>query len=66
MIQIMLGVVAGIGSGVAYYYYWRRKKREELEQKQLQMFIEQIVWDPNSQEYKSASRQEILPLKKTI
>ena len=62
----MLRVLTPIGGGVAYYHYRRRKMREELEQRQLQMFIEQLVWDPNSEEYKRASRQEILPLKKTL
>ena len=57
---IIGGLIVGLGS-VSYYWY-KRRRRAYLEDRQLQMFIEQLVWDPDDKRYMVDDRIEILPL----
>jgi len=60
MIPYIVGsLILGIGS----IYYWKKKRREALEQRQLDMFIQQLVWDPDSKEFREGERTRIYPLK---
>ena len=43
-------------------YYIRKRRRDELEARQLQMFIEQVVWDADNKKYVVYERDEILDL----
>lgn len=53
--------MVGLGSISAYYLY-RHRRRACLEERQLQMFIEQLVWDPDDRRFMVEDRVEILPL----
>jgi hypothetical protein len=57
---IIGGLIVGLGS-VSYYLY-KQHRRAYLEDRQLQMFIEQLVWDPDDKRYMVDDRIEILPL----
>ena len=61
MIPVIIGGLLTITVGTMYYW---RKRREALEAKQLQMFIEQLVWDPDDRKFVAEHRDEILPLKR--
>ena len=58
---IIGGLVVGLGSVSAYYLY-KHRRRAYLEDRQLQMFIEQLVWDPDDRRFMVEDRIEILPL----
>ena len=61
MLPLILGGVLTVTVGAVYYM--RRKRRQDLEERQLQMFIEQLVWSPEREEYIRTSRERIRPLK---
>ena len=61
MLPFILGGVLTVAVGAVYYM--RQKRRQDLEERQLQMFIEQLVWSPEREEYISTSRERIRPLK---
>ena len=61
MIPLILGGLLTLTVGTVYYY---KKRREALEAKQLQMFIEQLVWDPDDKKFVTDHREEILPLRR--
>ena len=61
MIQLILGGLVVTALSTVYYI---RRRRQELEDRQLQMFIEQLVWDPDDRRYVPGEKQEILPLKR--
>ena len=48
--------------GSVSYYLYKQHRRAYLEDRQLQMFIEQLVWDPDDKRYMVDDRIEILPL----
>ena len=58
---IIGGLIVGLGSVSAYYLY-KQRRRAYLEDRQLQMFIEQLVWDPDDRRFMVEDRIEILPL----
>ena len=60
MIQLIVGGLFFTALSTVYYL---RRRRQELEDRQLQMFIEQLVWDPDDRRYVAGEKQEILPLK---
>ena len=60
MLPLIIGgaIVIGIGS----VYWWKHQRRRHLEDRQLQMFIEQLVWDPDDSRFVVDDRVQILPL----
>ena len=58
---IIGGLIVGLGSVSAYYLY-KQRRRTYLEDRQLQMFIEQLVWDPDDRRFVVDDRVQILPL----
>ena len=61
MIPIIIGSIITVTLGGVVYYY-RKRRRQELEDRQLQMFIETLVWDPDDRRFVMENRENILPL----
>ena len=62
MIPIIVGSIITVTLGGVVYYYRRKRRRQELEDRQLQMFIETLVWDPDDRRFVMENRENILPL----
>ena len=62
MIPIIIGSIITVTLGGVVYYYRRKRRRQELEDLQLQMFIETLVWDPDDKRFVMDNRENILPL----
>ena len=60
MLPLIIG--GGLILGVGALYVWKQRRRRFLEDRQLQMFIEQLVWDPDDRRFMVEDRIEILPL----
>ena len=60
MLPLIIGGALVLGIGGAYW--WKQRRRRFLEDRQLQMFIEQLVWDPDDRRFVVDDRFEILPL----
>ena len=60
MLPLILGGLLVTAVTTAYYV---RRRRQEWEDRQLQMFIEQLVWDPDDKKFVAEERHKILPLK---
>ena len=48
--------------GIGSVFWWKHQRRQFLEERQLQMFIEQLVWDPDDSRFVVDERVQILPL----
>ena len=62
----MLQIIAGVGFGILTVGAWivyRSVQRSWLEQRQLEMFIEELVWDPDDGRWVVDDSEEIKPLK---
>ena len=60
MLPLIIG--GGLILGVGALYVWKQRRRRFLEDRQLQMFIEQLVWDPDDRRFVVDERFQILPL----
>ena len=60
MLPLIIG--GGLIIGVGVLYVWKQRRSRFLEERQLQMFIEQLVWDPDDRRFVVDERFEILPL----
>ena len=60
MLPLILG--GGLLLTIGTVYWWKQRRRRHLEDRQLTMFIEQLVWDPDDKKYVVDDRIEILPL----
>ena len=60
MLPLIIG--GGLIIGVGVLYVWKQRRRRFLEDRQLQMFIEQLVWDPDDSRFVVDDRVQILPL----
>ena len=60
MLPLIIG--GGLILGVGVLYVWKQRRRRFLEDRQLQMFIEQLVWDPDDSRFVVDDRVQILPL----
>ena len=60
MLPLIIG--GGLIIGVGVLYVWKQRRSRFLEDRQLQMFIEQLVWDPDDRRFVVDERFEILPL----
>ena len=61
----MEAILIGIGITVSLttiIYWWRRDKLKELEDRQLQMFMDSLIWDTDEKMYIVEDRVEIKPL----
>ena len=61
----MEAILIGIGVTVSLttiIYWWRRDKLKELEERQLQMFMDSLIWDTDEKMYIVEDRLEIKPL----
>ena len=61
----MEAILIGIGITVTLttiIYWWRRDKLKELEDRQLQMFMDSLIWDTDEKMYIVEDRVEIKPL----
>ena len=61
----MEAILIGIGITVSLttiIYWWRRDKLKELEDRQLQMFMDSLIWDTDERMYIVEDRVEIKPL----
>ena len=57
-------IVAGVFTiGIGGYRYYRRKRAQWLEEKQLQMFIDQLIWDDDDKRWMVEESCLITPLK---
>ena len=56
-------IVGSLFLGIGSLYYWRKRRRRALEERQLDMFIQQLVWDPDTAKYKEGERTRIYPIK---
>ena len=62
MLPLIIGGALVLGIGTVGVYIWKQRRRQFLEDRQLQMFIEQLVWDPDDRRFVVDERFEILPL----
>ena len=62
MIELYIGLGVFTMATGAWYFY-RKGRRERLEQRQLEMFIEELVWDPDDGRWVVDDTEEIRPLK---
>ena len=62
MLPLILGGALVLGIGTVSVYWWKQRRRRFLEDRQLQMFIEQLVWDPDDRRFVVDDRVQILPL----
>ena len=65
----MEAIIIGLGvtlSLTGILYWWKRDRARELEERQLQMFLDTLIWNPDDMEYEIQERVEIktLPEKK--
>ena len=65
----MEAIIIGVGvtlSLTGILYWWKRDRAKELEERQLQMFLDTLIWNPDDMEYEIQERVEIktLPEKK--
>ena len=65
----MEAIIIGLGvtlSLTGFLYWWKRDRARELEERQLQMFLDTLIWNPDDMEYEIQERVEIktLPEKK--
>jgi hypothetical protein len=65
----MEAIIIGLGvtlSLTGILYWWKRDRAKELEERQLQMFLDTLIWNPDDMEYEIQERVEIktLPEKK--
>ena len=61
----MEAILIGIGITVSLttiIYWWRRDKLKDLEDRQLQMFMDSLIWDTDEKMYIVEDRVEIKPL----
>lgn len=59
MLPYIIATLVTVTMGGMYYI---RRRREELADRQLQMFLEQLIWDPDDEKYVVDYKDEILPL----
>lgn len=65
----MEAIIIGVGvtlSLTGILYWWKSDRARELEERQLQMFLDTLIWNPDDMEYEIQERVEIktLPEKK--
>ena len=62
MLPLIIGGALVLGIGTVSVYFWKQRRRKFLEDRQFQMFIEQLVWNPDDKRFIVDDRFEILPL----
>ena len=64
MFTMLVSVGVGTLAATTLYYIYRAHKRDQLEEKQLNAFIEQLVYCPDCAEWVVGERQRIKNMKK--
>ena len=62
MIEIMVGFGVSVFSVLAYYVY-KKRRRDWLEQRQMDMFIESLIWDADDRRWVVDEKEEITSIK---
>ena len=64
MFTVFLSVGVGTVAFTTAFFAYRAHRRDQIEQKQLDQFIEQLVYCPDCQDYIISNRQPIAKMKK--